>query len=259
MTGSLRAQQSAFAAHLRAPERHPPPPGVEARRIAIYRELVFNNLAALLAGNFPVIRKTLEEASWHALVRAFLADYRCGTPLFTEVGREFVRFLQERGDPADETAAGDLPWLAELAHYEWAELALQIADDALPAHAPQGDLLAGIPVISPFAWALAYRWPVHAIGPGQQPETPGDAPTLLLVRRDAQGDVRFSQLSPLVYRLLESLGDATPRTGRDTLRLLAGEAQATDLEAFLQQGHAMLQRLRAEGTLLGTVPDARPL
>lgn len=245
-TDHLREQQFALASHLRDPCAHPPPPGFEARRLAVYRDLFYNGIEGLLAGNFPVIRRTLGAPRWHALVRAFYAGYRCQTPLFTEIGREFVRFLELR-EPDPQA-----PWLHELAHYEWVELALQIAEDALPAHAAGGDLLAGIPVCSPLAWALAYRWPVQRIGPDVQPTAPPVAPTLLLVRRDAQGDVRFSELSPLVWRLLALLeGDAC--TGRQALEALASEAGATDITRFMADGAAMLRRLREEGVILGTL------
>ena len=136
----LREQQFALARYVRDPLRNAPPPGIEGRpiedrRIAIYRDLFYNSIESLLAGNFPVIRKTLGDTRWHALVRAFYADHRCRTPLFTEIGREFIQFLEQR-DQGDSP-----PWLHELAHYEWVELALQIADDELPPHDPDGDLL----------------------------------------------------------------------------------------------------------------------
>lgn len=245
---ALRDQLFAFAAHLREPAAHPPPPGIEDRRLAVYRELFLNNVGALLASNFPVIRRTLGDADWDALVRAFHARHRSRTPLFPEIGQEFLAFLQQReGDDA-----GDPPWLAELAHYEWVELALQIADANLPEHDPQGDLLTAVPVLSPLAWPLAYRWPVQTIGPGRVPAAAPAAPTLLLVRRDALGDVRFSNLSPLVYRLLQLVGEDAGRSGDMLLSQLADEAQAADRDAFRAQGAAMLQRLREEGTLLGT-------
>src|SRR5690606_34631831 len=197
---SLREQQFALSRHLRDPATVAPPEGIEERRLAVYRELLYNNLQGLLAGNFPVIRMTLGDEAWHALVRAFHAGHRCQTPLFTEIGREFVRWLERR---LDEDAALP-PWLPELAHYEWVELALQISDaqppvevDAIAGPDPGQALLDGIPVVSPQAWALAYRWPVHRIGPEHRPSGPPEQPTLLLVRRDAQGEVRFAQLSPL--------------------------------------------------------------
>lgn len=247
---ALRERLHAFAAHLRDPDAHPPPPGVEERRLAVYRELFLNNIRGLLASNFPVIRRTLGESHWNALVRDFHARHRSRTPLFPEIGQEFLGFLQQR----EAEGAGDPPWLAELAHYEWVELALQIDDAALPPHDPDGDLLTGVPVPSPLAWPLAYRWPVQTIGPRHRPTAPPAAPSLLLVRRDDAGEVRFSAISPLVYRLLELLGEADGRNGRQLLEQLADEAQAYTRDAFLQEGTRMLARLREEGTLLGTVP-----
>jgi len=245
---ALREQQFALARHVRDPESNPAPPDIEDRRLAVYRELFYNNVDGLLAGNFPVIRKTLPDADWRARVRAFFAGHRCRTPLFTEIGREFIRFLDAR----QEAGADDPPWLAELAHYEWVELALQISDEPTPAHDPDGDLLQGRPLVSPQAWALAYRWPVQRIGPDYRPDEPPDTPTLLLVRRDAGGEVRFAEISPLVYRLLELLGSESPDNGRETLRRLAREAGATEPDAFVGQGAAMLRQMREEGTLLGT-------
>ena len=244
----FRQRQAAFAAHLRDPEAHPPPPGIEPRRMAVYRELFFNNIAGLLGGNFPVIRRTLGEADWTALVRRFYAEHRSRTPLFPEIAREFIDFLEARGEDA-----GDPPWLAELAHYEWIELAVQIDDNPLPAHDPAGDLLAGVPLVSPWVRALAYRWPVHTIGPAQRPAAAPPEPTLLLVRRDIDGRARFAALSPLVYRLLELLA-AGERSGHASLQVLAAEAGVPADDAFLAQGAQMLQRMRAEGTLLGTRP-----
>lgn len=249
MPETLRRQQFAFAAHLRDPAAHPAPPDIEDRRLAVYRDLFFNNIEGLLAGNFPVIRKTLDDQAWRTLVRAFYARHRSRTPLFAEIGREFIRFLEARA----EQDAGDPPWLAEMAHYEWVELALQISDEPRPGCDADGDPLEGIPVLSPQAWALAYRWPVPRIGPDFRPDTPPDMPTLLLVRRDAQGDVRFAEISPLVYRLLQIL-DTGSATGRQALETLAAEAGVADPSGFVEQGAAMLQRMREEGTILGTLP-----
>ncbi|WP_334178135.1 putative DNA-binding domain-containing protein [Pseudoxanthomonas sp.] len=247
MADALHDQQFALSRHLRDPSLHPPPPDIEDRRLAIYRDLFFNNIEGLLAGNFPVIRKTLGDDAWRALVRRFYAEHRSQTPLFPEIAREFIRYLESRDDDALP------PWLRELAHYEWVELALQIAEDETPMHVPDGDLLTGEPVVSPFAWALAYQWPVHRIGPDFRPDTPPAEPTLLLVRRDAGHQVRFAAISPLVYRLVELLGEGG-RQGADVLRQLAIEASVDDVPAFVELGAAMLVRMREEGTVLGTRP-----
>lgn len=242
---TLREQFDAMAQHVRDPATHAGPPGIEARRLKIYSDLVYNNLDGLLASGFPVIRKTLGDADWQALLRGFLARHHSHTPLFTELGRELIAFIEAEPDPRR-------PWLAELAHYEWAELGLQLSDAALPPHDPDGDLLAGIPLLSPLAWPLAYRWPVNRIGPNFQPAAPPAEPTLVLLRREPDGRIHFSQLSPLLFRLLELIGANTERSGRELMQQLTDEAGQADFGDFLREATPMLQRLQAEGVLLGT-------
>lgn len=244
----LRAQQLALTRHLRDPQAQPAPEGVEDRRLAVYRELLFNNVASLLAGNFPVIRTLLDDDAWHALVRAFFRDHRCQTPLFPELGREFLRFLESR-DTLDP------PFLAELAHYEWVELALQISEATVPSHDPDGDLLDARPLLSPLAWPLAYAWPVHRIGPEYRPASAPDSPTLLLVRRDADGTVRFSELSPLAFRLLQRIEESPQLHGRAQLLALATEAGVADADAFVAQGLGLLRQMQGAGVIPGTVRD----
>lgn len=245
---SLRDQLDAMALHVRDPGAHPGPPGIEARRLKIYGDLVYNNLDGLLAGNFPIIRQTLGDAGWRALLQGFLARHRSHTPLFTELGRELIAHLEAEPDPTR-------PWLAELAHYEWAELGLQLLDASLPPHDPDGDLLDGVPLLSPLAWPLAYRWPVSRIGPGFQPAQPPTEPTLLLLRRQNDGRIHFSALSPLLFRLLELVAANAGSIGRQLMQHLASEAGQADFDGFLTEATPMLQRLRSEGVLLGTRID----
>jgi hypothetical protein len=253
MSDSLRDQQLAFTAHMRDPAHNAAPEGIEERRLAVYRDLLFNSLEGLLASNFPVIRQTLGNDAWRALVRTFYATHRSRTPLFTEVGAEFVEYLTSAPSSSPRTRGSTPAWLPELAHYEYIELALSIDDTPIPAHDPDGDPLTGTPLLSPHALPLAYTWPVHRIGPGFRPDAPPDQPTLLLVRRDAAGDVRFSELSPLTFRLLQLL-QAANASGRAVLVTLADEAAAPDRDAFLRDGGRQLQHLRDEGLLLGTAP-----
>lgn len=247
---TLAAQQTAFAAHLRDPASAPPPEGIEARRMQVYRDLFYNSLEGILAGNFPVIRRLRGDAWWHALVRDFYREHRCHTPLFTEIGREFLRWLESR----EEAGALDPPFLVELAHYEWVELALSLAD-AEPAPDgldPEGDLLDGVPVPSPLAWPLAYRWPVHRLGAAHPP--PAEAPTqptCLVVVRDRRDRVGFLEANALTLRLLELLHERPGASGADQLRALAAEAGLA-CDALLAHGRDILDRLRARDIVLGT-------
>ena len=232
MNETLREQQYTLARHVRDPQRNAPPPGVEARRLKVYRELFYGAIEGLLAGSFPVMRQALGEQRWHARVRAFYANYRSQTPLFTEIAEAFVDYLQG--------VELDAPWQLELAHYEWVEAQLYLSDAEDPAHDPAGDLLDGVPLLSCVARVLAYQWPVERIGVDYQPTVAPEAPTLLLVYRDAALTVRFARLAPIAYRLLA----LEQGTGRARLEALGGDAQ---------QGLALLAGLREQGVIVGTV------
>lgn len=242
-----------LADHIRDPEHAPAPRDIESRRLRVYRELFFNNVQGLLAGNFPVIRRILDDDAWTLLLRDFFREHPARTPLFPELPREFLHYLDTRADQG----RSDPAWLRELAHYEWVELALQL-HETTPAdvpHAPEGDLLSGRPVVSPLAWPLAYAWPVHQLGPDFLPDEPPAAPTLLLLLRRDDGQVDFQALSPLTYRLLERLEAFPGLSGRQQLEILGAEAGVADLEALVREGGAMLAELCRDGVLIGTHRD----
>ncbi|MFP4560383.1 MAG: DUF2063 domain-containing protein [Thiohalorhabdus sp.] len=248
---ALREQQEALTAHLRDPDRHPPPPGLDERGRSVYRRLVFNNLHGLLASTFPVLRRTLGEEAWRERVAAFLAEHRAATPYFPRVAEEFLAYLAEgRGERPD-----DPPFLQELAHYEWAELALYTAEEepsGFPAD-PDGDLLAGTPVRSPLAWSLRYRFPVHRIGPDFRPEEPPETSTCLVVYRDRADAVGFLEINPVTARLLE-LMEQEPAPGAELLRRIAAEIAHPDPERVVAFGADILADLRRRDVVLGTAP-----
>ena len=67
-TADFQKKQYEFAAHIRDPEHNPAPDGVEDRRMAIYRELFFNNLLKLISNTFPVLRKLHRPEHWRGTV-----------------------------------------------------------------------------------------------------------------------------------------------------------------------------------------------
>lgn len=247
-SAELIAQLKALPAHIRDP-RCAPPPGVDARAAGIYRDLVQKSVAGLLRGNFPVLCRTLGESAWRDLVADFLRDHRAMTPLFPEIGEELIAFLEAR----QQDSAADPAWLPELAHFEWVELALEIdsAEPDVETFDPEGDLLAGAPVLSPLAVVLVYRFAVHRIIEGQVPAAPEPVPVCLLAARDAAGRVRCSETTPFTVRLIERLEADTSRSGREQLLALAAEAGAS-VDAVLKDGAALLRQLRAQGVILGT-------
>lgn len=246
----LFRRQYAFAAHIRDPANQPRPDDVEDRRMAIYRDLFYNNVESLLAGNFPVVRRLLSDDRWHGMVRDFLVKHRCETPLFLELAQEFLDYLQnERGCDAD-----DPPFLLELAHYEWVELALAISDEEpdLAAIDPNGDLMAGHPLISPLAWHLSYRYPVHRISVEYRPNSAPDETTHLVVYRDRTDEVAFLEINAVTQRLLQLLQENSDWTGHQTMKRIAEELQHPQPPTVMDAGRKLLYDLRNRDIVLGT-------
>jgi hypothetical protein len=244
--------QRAFAAHIRDPIANPRPADVEERRMAIYRDLFFNNVESFLSSNFPVLRAITPERRWQGLVRDFFARHHCQTPLFPEIAQEFLDYVQnERGD-----LDGDPSFLLELAHYEWVELALAVSDadrDAPPAD-PNGDLMEGIPVLSPLAWNLSYRFPVHRIGPDFLPEQPGAEPTHLVVYRTRQDNVEFLEINAVTQRLIQLLKEYPEGSGQDAVTRIARELNHPQPDTVIAGGRQLLLDLRMRDIILGTRP-----
>jgi hypothetical protein len=244
-------RQYAFAANIRDPEHNPAPEDIEDRRMRIYRELFYNNVEGFISGTFPVLRQIYSEADWHTLVRAYFSRHRSRTPLFHEIPREFLGWLENErsGNPADP------PFLFELAHYEWVELALSIAEPPSdsPEVDPHGDLLNGIPVLSPLAWHLTYRYPVHRIGPDHQPTQPGDMPTCLVVYRDREDEVGFLEINSVTKRLLELIDAGAHRTGTELLTCIAAEMSHPRPDVVIRGGADIMNNLLKNNILYGTL------
>lgn len=198
----FKQTQYQFAAHIRDPAHQPPPGQIEDRRMAIYRDLFFNNINGTLQNAFPVIRSLITKDNWQAMVRDFMIKHQCKSPLFVDIAREFIAYLEN-----ERLNDNDPPFLQELAHYEWVELALSIAEPEfhLTPLNDNEDSLALKLSQSPLAWLLVYHYPVHKISPDNRPQQPSETPNCLLVQRNQDEQIKFIELNPVSARLLELL------------------------------------------------------
>lgn len=246
----LAQLQYQFAAHIRNPQQHAKPADVEDRRMSVYRELFFNNIDGFISGGFPVLKSITDDAKWQALVRQFFDQHRCQTPYFLEIAGEFLSYINDQR-AAD---ASDFPFMRELAHYEWVELALDTSELNIEdvVADPDGDLLDAHPMQSPLAWSLVYSYPVHKICADFLPQNAPEIATYLIVYRNREDRVKFMAINQLTARLLYLLSEDEALTGRQALQRIAIEMAVPDNEPLIQGGLAILQQLRAAEIILGT-------
>lgn len=250
----FQEKQLAFAAHIRDPEGAPAPEGIEDRRMAIYRELFFNNLRSLLSTTFPVLSKVMGDRNWRRLIRQFMQKHRAETPYFLKLPEELIAFLEDEYEPQQD----DFPFMRELAHYEYIELALNTSEDAndLAGVDRGGNLLENIPVKSVLAWVFAYHYPVHRIGPDNLPTEPDEQPTYLAVYRNSDDKVAFMELNPLTAGLLDAIeNNEAGLTGEGLIRVLGESIGYPDVDGLVVHGHAAMQQMLELEILLGTRPS----
>lgn len=262
-SADLARTQREFAAHLRNPDKYPAPASIEDRRLDIYRDLIYNNIESFIASGFPVLRSILGDGQWHSMVRDFVHRHQSRSPYFLQISEEFLRYLQEERceSPA---SAGDPPFVLELAHYEWVELALDVSEEAFPAglerNPDHAQLLDWVPVVSPLAWSLCYQFPVHQLGADFQPQQPPSSPTFLVVFRNRADTVGFLEANAATAHLLQLAAVAGAdtngaKTGRQLLLQLARDMQHPDPDQLLDFGAELLGKLLSLDIIAGFRPS----
>jgi hypothetical protein len=229
---SLREFQLEFGRYLRAPRQQKRPSGLPARRVEIYEELLFNNVSGFIHRCFPVSKSLMTAKNWQRLIRVFYRDWRCRSPLFSEIPREFVEFI------ANSNLAIHIPkWMPELMHYEWMELAVDTCEkveDAAPVSEVNG----------PFVYAnntlriLSYQWPVHRISSEYRPRKP--QVTHILVYRNSSFSVKFLEVNAMSALLVQKFS-SDPNVPATVLSDLAKEIQHPSPESFVQFGLQLVQ------------------
>ena len=145
----FQVTQRAFCAHMRDPDINAAPAAIEDRRLAIYRNLVFNNIESFLGSAFPILKSIINGEKWSQMVRDFISLHECQTPYFLKISEEFIKYLELNSEQYPL-------FMLELAHYEWVELALDVSQQDIPSHPPhEAHVLDDMALISPLAWRLS--------------------------------------------------------------------------------------------------------
>lgn len=200
--------------------------GVEQRRLKVYQELFFNNVEGFCSSAFPVFKSLLDEAYWRQLISEFFVQHQCETPHFIEISQEFLGFIAEH-----KQEALPYPFMVELAHYEWVELASSVADEESYDGEIKQDITDTPFTLPESTFALSYQYPVHLISADNKDQIEPEL-TNLLVYRDSDFDVQFvltDQISVVAMQILQQLEVAT---GKQVIDILVQQNPNLSAEAL---------------------------
>ena len=234
--------QLAFTAHIRDPGANKKPARVQNTRMAIYREIVFNNILGAVSTCFPVCKSVMGARAWRKLVRTFFANHQATTPIFREIPQQFLQFIDTKNDcPL---------YFQSLAHYEWVELAVASVQTDPIKLSKKTDLLNEKPILAPAHMLLSYDYAVQSISKRHLPK--GTEQTYLLVFRNAENKVKFIALNPITFQLL-NLIQTNELTGKQALTRLAEEIAHPDVGAIITFGEEILADLANQQAIVGSI------
>lgn len=190
-------------------------PEERRERLDVYAEGYFSRIAEALAADFPLLSEAVGPQGVAKLMADYLKEHPTRSWTFSEAGRRLPDFL------AGNELAGDAPWLADLARWEWATLLAFHADDR-----PALDV-AALQTIPESAWAgarielhpsvqlLSLDWPVLRLRDAIREGTvaaevqPPQSRTHVVVQRK-NGEAESTELEPDAMHLLRRLGEGIP-------------------------------------------------
>ena len=200
MTANLhkfKQDQQTFSDHIRKADSVDIIPGVEARRMKIYRELFFNNIEGFISSTFPVLNELLTSDQWERLVRDFFVTHSCQSPYFLKISEEFLEYIEQ-------STLDFLPEFAyQLAHWEWMELYADVVETSDVSEVLEQIELTDCITTNDCTWNVAYDFCVQKISSDYIPDDVET--TFLIVHRDTDLSVGFIEINPLSMMLFEQL------------------------------------------------------
>lgn len=239
---TFQSYQAIFSAYIRNPTKNSLPIDTKLQRMEMYRELFFNNIEGFLNANFPVLNALFTQESWQDLVQDFFEHHVCKTPYFSEIPEEFLAYLQY-----ERQNSNDFPFLYELSHYEWVEMALSISHDTFKKSVKnvESEKL----MLSPLSVVLAYQFPVHKISAQFLPLV-SEQPTFLLVYRNENDDVQFLEITPITFQLLKLIEDFPVQEADFYFAKLATALQMIEFEILKEKGMDILDDFAKRGVIV---------
>jgi hypothetical protein len=212
-----------------------------AARFRIYRNHAVATLGAVLESAFPVVCRLVDKRFFAYAAHEYLRKHPPPSRRLVEYGAEFADFL------AGFEPCKDLPYLADVARFEWA---LNTAATVREASALKIEALAGIPpegaallklALQPSVSYFASGWPIDAIWlANQQKEVPtvdlASGGTTIEMRRAGEG-FSWQRLDPSAFAFRSALAEGFALGAAAAIAAaIAAEAEpAFDLAAALDR------------------------
>ena len=223
--------------------------GMCPERSLIYRDLIFSGVQGALRNNYPLTYALLQEEKWEELTHDFFAEYPCGDPQFWKMPKGLVEYVKESGWGEKR----QIPFLADLVHFEWVEMEVYMMQDRIsPPFSRQGDVLENVLILNPEHRLVTYDYPVFSQLSWDAPWKKGEYHLLCYRNPDTLG-VHFFSLSSFFSHVIQALVDKEG-SGRDALQIAAKRRHVAIGDQLFRAGRKLLEDLVIKRAILGFQP-----
>ncbi|MFO1390080.1 DUF2063 domain-containing protein [Cellvibrio sp.] len=198
---TFQQTQLAFTEYLRGAANRETTDNIMPRQQEIYRDLVYKNINQCIADVYPITKSILPEDAWETLIRDFIKIHPSQTPYFLEICQEFLAYFVN----AQKSRSTGHTFIIELMHFEWIQLAVDIADVSFSEPADTTPNESSLWQASPLVVGLTYAYPVHLIDKDYLPKISPAIPTHLLVYRNRNDQLEVLETDNLSLRILQLL------------------------------------------------------
>ncbi|MCF6767814.1 putative DNA-binding domain-containing protein [Thiotrichales bacterium 19S11-10] len=241
----FQKMQQDFALCIRNQTDEHCPAVIDKDRLLIYQSCFLNGINEILSNCFPILSALLGSQKWLTLVKSFYQEHPAKSPLFYEIPAEFLSFLHHQKSYYDRT----IPCLFELAHYEWMELALEIAEEkALTINHLEINFEHTVLSVSPLAEVVAYHYPVHQIGIDSNLDDIMKNETYLCIYRNLQDEVKFIELNQMSAKFLLLLKQM-PQSAEAVLKSIQLECNHINYLDYVNSCQKLVIELSDKGIL----------
>lgn len=222
-------------------------PGIHKTHIRHYRRLIFNVVSNNIRKAFPIAERMLGARKLREMTDEFLRNHDPRTNQVWKLPGEFYSYALE----AKWNERFGLPWLNDLLSFEWAELRIfTMADNPVPEHRKEGDLLSDPVIFNPDFEILELAYPVHLYALDKTEENKGRF--FVLIFRDLdEGKVHFIHLSNFFAFLLLRLTEKDTMTSAVVLAEAVEVFHITEPDKYYHAAQEFLSDLKKQGFLLG--------
>jgi hypothetical protein len=219
-----------------------------AARVGIYRHHAFATLGDALQSTFPVVCRLVDKCFFAYAAHEYLREHPPHSRCLVEYGADFADFL------AGFKPCKDLPYLADVARFEWA---LNIAATVREATPLQTETLAAVPAqqaayvalrLQPSLSYFISRWPIDAIWQANKED---EVPPIDLTNGGASLEIRRAG-EAVVWRRLDP-GTFAFRTALADGLVLAAAMAAAILRDPAFDLTAALRRIFRDGLAIAFV------